>query len=151
MQIDTTPAAVRAVDGTRRGRWLGVTLAILLAVGTFMTGLRLGELGVFADNPNGGHTASILSLFASDASVTAGSGVDLSEFWRVWEIMDRKFSTTATTTLTNQDKLRGAISGLVDAYGDPYTVYLPPADTQALTQDIAGNFRGVGMEVCLRH
>ncbi len=150
MQIDTTPAAVRAVDGTRRGRWLGVTLAILLAVGTFMTGLRLGELGVFADNPNGGHTASIFSLFASDASVTAGSGVDLSEFWRVWEIMDRKFSTTATTTLTNQDKLRGAISGLVDAYGDPYTVYLPPADTQALTQDIAGNFSGVGMEVGLR-
>ncbi len=122
MQIDTTPAAVRAADGTRRGRWLGVTLAILLAIGTFMTGLRLGELGVFATGQDEGGSASLFSLFASDSTVTTSGGVDLAEFWLVWEILDNKFSSTATTTLTTEEKLRGAISGLVDAYGDPYTV-----------------------------
>lgn len=144
------PATPAVADVTRRGRWLGITLAILLAVGTFMTGLRLGELGVFANNPDERDSASIFSLFASDASVTTGNDVDLAEFWRVWEILDNKFSTTATTSLTTEDKLRGAIAGLVDAYGDPYTVYLPPADTQALTEDISGNFSGVGMEVGIR-
>ncbi len=131
----------------RRFRGAGVALAFLLAAGTFMTGLQLGELGIVSGRES---TANVFTLFAGTSEVAVPGDVNMSEFWRVWEILDNKFTTTATTTLTNEEKLRGAIDGLVDAYGDPYTVFLPPVDTQALNQDISGNFSGVGMEVGIR-
>jgi carboxyl-terminal processing protease len=153
MVNEITPASVRAqrdrseAVAPRRGRFLGITLALLFAVGTFMTGLRIGELGLFGGGAD--NQASSFSLFASTPTASQ-SGVDLGEFWRVWEILDNKFTTTGTTTISNEEKIRGAIDGLVGAYGDPYTVFLPPADTQALTEDISGNFSGVGMEVGIR-
>lgn len=153
MVNDITPASVRAqrerseAVTPRRGRLLGITLALLFAVGTFMTGLRIGELGLLSGGDN--NEASTFSLFASTPSASQ-SGVDLGEFWRVWEILDNKFTTTGTTTLSSEEKIEGAINGLVGSYGDPYTVFLPPADTKALSEDISGNFSGVGMEVGIR-
>jgi len=148
--LDTTTEAGSGHRIPPRGRrFLGISLALLLATGTFFTGLQIGQFSVTStERASGG---AWLQLFASDASVSTGDAVDLREFWRVWEILDNKFSRTGTTTLSAEDKLRGAIAGLVEAYGDPYTVYLPPADTKALTEDISGNFSGVGMEVGIRN
>jgi carboxyl-terminal processing protease len=52
--------------------------------------------------------------------------------------------------LSNEERLEGAIEGLVDAFGDPYTVYLPPTDAASFNEDVSGNFSGVGMEVGIR-
>lgn len=153
MVNEITPASVRAgrdcgeAVAPRRSRFLGITLALLFAVGTFMTGLRLGELGLLTSGDD--NKASSFSLFASTPTASQ-SGVDLGEFWRVWEILDNKFTNSGTTTLSTEEKIEGAINGLVKSYGDPYTVFLPPADTQALSEDISGNFSGVGMEVGIR-
>ncbi len=46
--------------------------------------------------------------------------------------------------------MNSAIQGLVRAYGDPYTVYLPPEDSESFAEDISGNFSGIGMEVGMR-
>jgi carboxyl-terminal processing protease len=49
-----------------------------------------------------------------------------------------------------EDRIWGAIEGLVDSYDDPYTVFLPPEDAAIFEEDISGNFSGVGMEVGIR-
>jgi carboxyl-terminal processing protease len=49
--------------------------------------------------------------------------------------------------LSDQEKVWGAIKGLVEAYGDPYTVFMPPTEAKMFEEDISGNFSGVGMEV----
>jgi carboxyl-terminal processing protease len=48
-------------------------------------------------------------------------------------------------------RVYGAIQGLVNSYGDSYTVYLPPEDAETFGEDISGNFSGVGMEVGMRN
>jgi len=58
---------------------------------------------------------------------------------------------SGTAPLTSAQKIEGAINGLVDAYGDPYTTFFPPADAAAFDEDISGNFSGVGMEVGIRN
>jgi carboxyl-terminal processing protease len=76
---------------------------------------------------------------------------DLREFWRVWELLDEKFANASGTSgLTTELKMQGAIDGLVRAYGDPYTSYFPPKEAEAFSEDISGNFSGVGMEVGMR-
>ncbi len=120
---------------------LGIGLSILLATATFFSGVHFG-----------GDTkleASLSSLFTQETK--ADDSVDLTEFWHVWKLLDEKFVTSSTTvSLTPEEKIQGAISGLVKSYGDPYTIYLPPADASMFEEDISGNFSGIGMEVGIR-
>jgi carboxyl-terminal processing protease len=119
---------------------LGVGLAVLLATATFFSGLHIGS-----DVRN---EASIFSFFTSKET-RADDSVDLSEFWHVWNLLESKL-VTSDTELSNEEKVRGAIDGLVRSYGDPYTIYLPPEEASMFEEDISGNFSGVGMEVGMR-
>jgi carboxyl-terminal processing protease len=93
---------------------------------------------------------------ASDGGVTVSvlgdgqpKGVDVSAFWRAWNILEENFvETHASSTIpTEKERLYGAIAGLTDSYGDPYTTFFPPVEAQAFQEAIQGEFGGVGMEV----
>jgi len=74
-------------------------------------------------------------------------------FWETWQILDKKFvkdKEKENDEITNQDKIWGAIQGLTSAFGDPYTVFLPPAESEMFESDIEGNFEGVGMEIGIK-
>lgn len=75
--------------------------------------------------------------------------VDFVPFWKVWSVLDEKYVTSATTT-SAQEKVWGAISGLVNSLKDPYTVFLPPEDAKIFESEIAGSFEGVGMELGIK-
>jgi len=128
-------------DTTKPTPLLGIGLAVLLATATFFSGLHIGT--------DTRLEANIFSFLNRETKVDGS--VDLSEFWRVWNLLDEKFVTSSTTpSLSNEEKIQGAISGLVKSYDDPYTVYLPPEESAAFAEDISGNFSGVGMEVGIR-
>lgn len=40
-----------------------------------------------------------------------------------------------------------AIAGMVEAIGDPYTVYIPPSGEQAFNKELRGTYVGIGAEV----
>ena len=44
----------------------------------------------------------------------------------------------------------GALKGMLDAIGDPYTLYLDPNDMRDLTDTTAGSFGGVGLSISKR-
>lgn len=97
-----------------------------------------------------GQSASVISLFQRNPQPPADA--DLGEFWRVWELLEQKFATASSSdTLTTAERIEGAIDGLVRAYGDPYTSYLPKTEAAFFDEDISGNFSGVGMEVGMRN
>lgn len=143
METDSQPTTKSTQK--RGGVLLGIGLAVFLAAAAFFSGFEIGG-DVQASGPQ---QAGFFSLFV--ASPKAPQDVDLTEFWRVWDLLEKKFVSASTTDeLTQQEKLEGAISGLVRSYGDPYTVFLPPQDANQFEEDISGNFGGVGMEVGLR-
>ncbi len=120
---------------------LGIGLSVLLATATFFSGLHLGN--------DTRLEANVFSFFTRE--IQADDSVDLNEFWRVWNLLDQKYVNSSTTPpLTSEEKVQGAISGLVKSYGDPYTIYMPPEDAAMFEEDISGNFSGVGMEVGIR-
>lgn len=128
-------------------RSLGYFLAFVFASGAFLSGLQLGQ-GISAST----QSANLFTSFFGVDSVESGSEKpDLQEFWRVWDLLEEKFVTSSTTqNISDEDRIQGAIDGLVDTYGDPYTVYFPPEDAATFDENISGNFSGVGMEVGLR-
>lgn len=66
----------------------------------------------------------------------------------VWNILDTDF---IEKTPAANDKIYGMIKGLVASYGDPYTEFFDPKETKSFTEEVSGQFEGVGMEVDNKH
>lgn len=76
------------------------------------------------------------------ASVT---NIDFAPMWVVLEkIQDDYYDKKA---INGEKLLNGAIAGMVDSLGDPYTVYLPSQENQDFKQGLAGKFEGIGAEL----
>ncbi len=117
--------------------YFDLTSAALIAVIFFS--------GYFTGNSNQQNPATSFT-----GTANASSEADLSNFWKVWKLLDEKFIAASTTKqVSSQDKIFGAISGLVDSLGDPYTVFFPPKENKAFEDSLQGNLEGVGMEVGL--
>ncbi len=137
---DTEIGTIPNVRGGRSFPLLGIGLAILLATATFFSGMYL------ASGPK--LEASVGSFFLPPV---ADPTINLDEFWQVWKLLEEKFAAgTTTDPISNEERIYGAIEGLVASYGDPYTVFLPPKQAELFEDDISGNFSGVGMEVGIR-
>lgn len=75
--------------------------------------------------------------------------VDMTEFWKVWQIVNERYVPTGSEAeeITNEKMVEGAIKGLVESLGDPYSLYYNEEENTAFRESIDGNFEGVGMEV----
>ena len=64
------------------------------------------------------------------ANTTIPADIDLAAFWKVWQTLEDKYvpSTASSTIPSKEERVWGAIEGLVDSYKDPYTVFLPPKE-----------------------
>ena len=77
------------------------------------------------------------------------NGVDFSLFWNAWVKIQDKY--VDKEELDYQNMVYGAISGMVESLGDPYTIFLPPEESKIFLEDISGSFEGVGMEIGIRN
>jgi carboxyl-terminal processing protease len=88
-------------------------------------------------------------LIGDGLDSTPDQEADLTDFWKAWNTLDERYvQTHASTTIpTDEEKVWGAIQGLTASYGDPYTVFMPPAEAKVFADNISGNFDGVGIEL----
>lgn len=70
--------------------------------------------------------------------------VDFGIFWKAWDLVNEKF---AAGTLDSQKMVYGAISGMVDSLGDPYTIFMEPTDSKTFIDDLSGEIQGIGAEI----
>lgn len=71
--------------------------------------------------------------------------LDLRLMWQVRDVLQKKY--LDKDQIKDQSMVYGAISGMVSALGDPYTVFLPPKENKASNEDLAGEFGGVGIQL----
>lgn len=74
--------------------------------------------------------------------------VDISLLWSVWKLMTKYY--IAPEKLQTQPLLYGAIEGLVNAVGDPYTLFMPPQENKEFRQSLNGTLQGIGAELTQR-
>lgn len=75
--------------------------------------------------------------------------IDFSLFWKVYSDLTSKY--VDKEKVDPQKVLYGAISGLVNSVGDPYTVFFEPVTSKKFQEEIAGSFGGVGIEIGKRN
>lgn len=71
--------------------------------------------------------------------------VDFNLFWRVWDTLEARYFDK--DKLDQNQMVYGAIKGMVNAVGDPYTVFLPPSENKIVQEDLQGTFEGVGIQI----
>jgi len=123
-----------AVQGT-----LAILVCVALVGSGYVFGYKRGQSGYpspiapgFFSNTSNNRTSSATS-----------STVDFGLFWQAWNAVDDNFY----GDLTPSKRLDGAISGMVAGLGDPFTVYLPPAENKIFNSTLQGNFGGIGAEL----
>lgn len=84
-----------------------------------------------------------------NTSFSQPEAVDFSLFWDSWRVVQEKYA--KRDSLDFQGMVFGAITGMVESLGDPYTVFMDPEDAKKFKDDISGSFEGVGMEIGVRN
>lgn len=70
--------------------------------------------------------------------------VDFGLYWRVWNVLKDRY---IERPVSDTQLFYGSLEGMVDALGDPYTVFLDPETTEKFTEELSGRFDGIGAEI----
>lgn len=116
-------------------------LIAILVLSAFGGGYYFGVLGYKAE------VKEALEVKIS-RTIPPDKNVDFALFWQVWDILSAKYYDK--TKLVPSDMVNGAISGMVAALGDPYTMFLSPEQNKIVDEDLSGSFEGVGIEIGFR-
>lgn len=113
-------------------------LIILVVLGVFSGGYFLGVKGYKAE------VDKALEVKIS-RQIPPDKNIDFSLFWQVWDTLSNKYFDK--NKLVPSEMVYGAISGMVSALGDPYTMYLPPKENMVVNEDLSGSIEGVGIQL----
>ncbi|MBA2720256.1 MAG: S41 family peptidase [Chloroflexi bacterium] len=128
LDVPPGPVAPRRSAGAR-----GPILALALAVVSVLAGGALFVSGF---------------LVGQRASLQPGTPVAAEQdFQSFWDSYDTITSRYAGGAIDQKALISGAIKGMVDALGDPYSAYLTPDQYRQGLQDLSGQFEGIGAEI----
>lgn len=81
-------------------------------------------------------------------SENSPSDVNLGLFWDVWNSLNKSY--VDTDKIDSQKQVYGAISGMINSLGDPYTVFMTPEETDNFHQSLGGELEGIGAELTVK-
>lgn len=115
--------------------------AFLLIAGSF-------GLGIWFGTERRSDLERLPFIGSAEPPPILASPIDFSPFWKTWRLLEERFASEGE--LDRQKMVWGAISGMVAALGDPYTVFLPPKEQEDFSNEIKGEFGGIGAEIGMR-
>jgi carboxyl-terminal processing protease len=114
-----------------------VTFGIITAGIGYNLGLRHSAISVTSDK-----------RIVVNQEAPASVNVEFSLFWNVWQ---RLVSSYVDKSLLDPQKMVwGAITGMVNSIGDPYTLFLPPKDNKDFKDQLSGDFEGIGAQLDMK-
>jgi len=88
---------------------------------------------------------TILVREAENIAQGKPAAVDFSSFWVVWNAIHEKHLNIDEADTASL--ISGAIDGMVEALNDPYSVFMSDSEAERFSQDISGEFGGIGAEI----
>lgn len=123
-------------DKTKR---IAVILLIILIPAALYVSFRAGE-SYGSNRPK-----NIVIQGVENMSSSSTTNADFSTFWQTWKLIDDNYLKAGD--VNSQERVYGAIKGLVGSLGDPHSEYFPPTESKKFQEDIQGNFGGIGAEL----
>lgn len=84
----------------------------------------------------------------TDSSTDEEGELDLALFWDVWKTVQANFYDIEH--VEDQEATYGAVHGLVESLGDPYSEFMTPEESTSFQQSLDSELEGVGMELTVK-
>jgi len=119
-----------------------VALAVVVIVGAFGAGYMARAFQA----PAGAPSASTFAAPQSPQVTFTDEDVppEFEVFWEAWAFVEGEFYGDVPS---KQDRVYGAIRGMVNAYGDENTAFIEPDRAAIFREDVSGSFEGIGAAV----
>lgn len=118
---------------------VSITAVLVLITGVFYFGYQEGT-----KNPQ-----TVIIQGVTGIEEGKPEAVDFGLFWDSWRMIKEKY--VGAGEIKDQDLVYGAVAGLLDSLKDPNSVFFPPSDAKKFTEDITGEFSGIGAEIGIRN
>ena len=115
-------------------------LTTVLLVAIFFIG------GIYIGYHNRSEIEKVTGVSGKETQVATQA--NFSPFWKVWNIINEKYP--SPNKISDQNRVYGAISGLMGSLNDPYSTFFPPDEAKSFEDEIAGNFDGIGVEIGIK-
>lgn len=109
----------------------------------FAFGIWVGQNVVF---PFSSDRAPIFNI--SNQNTPTQIKADFAPFWDAWDKVTSGY--LERSKIDPQKLIYGAIAGMVNSLGDPYTVFLDPEQNREFELSLSGTYEGVGIEIDIR-
>ncbi|MCI0344878.1 MAG: S41 family peptidase [Chloroflexi bacterium] len=103
-----------------------LVVSILGASALFMAGVQLGRQTV------------------AEPGTPGTLNEEFKPFWNAWTAITERY---AGEPVDHRTLIEGAIRGMVEAVGDPYSTYLDAEAYRRSVEDVSGQFEGIGAEI----
>jgi carboxyl-terminal processing protease len=120
-----------------------IVIIFLLIAGALSGGFYFGRRGFeieFVKNKS----LPITIINRDQRKQIGDNNVDFSQFWKVFEILESRY---LERPLDGKKMLEGAIRGMTESLGDPYTSYFTPKESGDFTSSLNGQYEGIGCEL----
>lgn len=126
---------------------------VFLVVG-IVVGMLAGRAWTKAESPAAGQhigssttTGFVLGIGQAPPAGVANQDVEFKEFWDAWNIIkDRYYQ----QPISDKTLFYGALKGMTEAMGDPYTDFFEPQGAEDFQNALSGKFYGIGAEIGLK-
>lgn len=139
------------------GAVVGILVGLILATGLFTGGVVVGssmrQLPFLGPAPTVAPAASPLAPTSAPTATqpatmepTAPPATSretealFAPFWQAWDIIHQEY----VDPVRDLDLMRGAISGMMDALGDPHSSYMDPNEYEQASLSLSGEYEGIG-------
>jgi len=113
---------------------------VLIVLLSFLLGWQLGHRDVQIKWATFRPSVSVINKVPPEKA-----SIDFKLFWDTWDLLSRSYFDKKA--IDPEKLFYGAISGMVSALGDPYTVFLPPEQQKFSKEELNGSFEGVGIQL----
>ncbi len=122
-----------------------ITLPVIMLVLGWQLGARYEQQQLSVERQRLDELFSVKTGSGQVAGQDPETHVDLSLFWGTWRLLGNYYIDPGAM---HADKMVfGAVSGMVDAVGDPYTAFMTPTDSKAFVDSMHGTLEGIGAQL----
>jgi len=94
------------------------------------------------------YLGKITGKYNQNAGGRLSQDVNFNLYWEAWDALKSRY--VDKNKLNEKEMFYGSLRGLAASFGDPYTVFLDPKDSQEFSDGLSGTFEGIGAEVGIR-
>ena len=119
-----------------------------LALFCLFSGIFIGRVwqvrGLLTDESGEVKITKVLDLYSQSRS----SEVEFDQFWDLWNKVKGRY---VNQPVDEVSLFYGAMEGLVNGLGDPYSIFFAPEEARQFARDLSGDaFDGIGAEIGIR-